>query len=38
MVLTYSKASLTVLYGDHSLDVTDDVLKRLNDAYAKDKK
>lgn len=38
MVLTYSKASLTVLYGDKSLDVTADVLKGLNDAYAKEKK
>ena len=38
LILTYSKASLTVLYGDHSLDVTTDVLKRLNDAYAKEKK
>ena len=38
LILTYSKASLTVLYGDHSLDVTTDVLKRLNDAYVKDKK
>jgi outer membrane protein len=38
MVLTYSKANPTVLYGDQSLDVTADVTKRLNDAYAKDKK
>lgn len=38
MVLTYSKANPTVLYGDASLDVTGDVVKKLNDAYAKDKK
>lgn len=38
LVLTYSKASLTVLYGDKSLDVTADVLKGLNDAYVKEKK
>jgi outer membrane protein len=38
MVLTYSKANPTVLYGDPSLDVTTDVLKKLNDAYAKEKK
>jgi outer membrane protein len=38
MVLMYSKANPTILYGDPSLDVTTDVLKRLNDAYAKDKK
>jgi len=38
LVLTYSKANPTVLYGDATLDVTTDVTKRLNDAYAKDKK
>ena len=38
MVLTYSKANPTVLYGDPSLDVTADVLSKLNDAYAKEKK
>lgn len=38
LVLTYSKANPTVLYGDPSLDVTADVIKRLNDTYAKDKK
>ena len=38
LVLTYSKANPTVIYGDPSLDVTSDVVKRLNDAYAKDKK
>ncbi|RKR82281.1 periplasmic chaperone for outer membrane proteins Skp [Mucilaginibacter gracilis] len=38
LVLTYSKANPTVLFGDPSLDVTQDVVKRLNDLYAKDKK
>jgi outer membrane protein len=38
LVLTYSKANPTVLYGDPALDVTADVAKRLNDAYSKDKK
>ncbi len=38
LVLTYSKANPTVLFGDPSLDVTLDVVKRLNDAYAKEKK
>ncbi|WP_183566145.1 OmpH family outer membrane protein [Mucilaginibacter sp. SP1R1] len=38
LVLTFSKANPTVLYGDASLDVTADVVKKLNDAYAKDKK
>lgn len=38
LVLTYSKANPTVLYGDASLDVTADVVKRLNDAYTKEKK
>ena len=38
LVLTYSKANPTVLYGDPTLDVTADVAKRLNDAYVKDKK
>lgn len=38
MVLTYSKANPTVLYGDTTLDVTADVTKRLNEAYAKEKK
>ena len=37
LVLMYSKANPTILYGDQSLDVTDDVIKRLNDAYAKEK-
>lgn len=38
MILTYSKANPTVLYGDSALDVTTDVVKGLNDAYAKEKK
>lgn len=38
LVLTYSKANPTILFGDASLDVTADVVKRLNDAYAKEKK
>jgi outer membrane protein len=38
LVLTYSKATPGVLYVDPSLDVTADVVKQLNDAYAKDKK
>ncbi len=38
LVLTFSKANPTVLFGDPSLDVTEDVVKRLNDAYTKDKK
>jgi outer membrane protein len=36
MVLTYSKNNTSMLYGDASLDVTADVVKRLNDAYAKE--
>ncbi len=38
LVLTYSKANPTVLYGDPALDVTADVATRLNEAYSKDKK
>jgi outer membrane protein len=38
LVLTFSKANPTVLFGDPSLDVTADVVKKLNDLYAKDKK
>jgi outer membrane protein len=38
LVLMYSKANPTVLYGDPTLDITTDVIKRLNDAYVKDKK
>ena len=36
LILTFSKANPTVIYGDASLDVTADVVKRLNDEYAKD--
>ena len=38
MVLTTQKGNTNVLFADPSLDVTADVVKRLNDAYAKDKK
>lgn len=38
MVLTFKKGDPTMLYGDPSLDVTADVVKKLNDAYTKDKK
>ena len=38
IVLLFSKASPVVLYGDPSLDVTSDVVKKLNEAYAKEKK
>lgn len=38
MVLMYSKANPTVLYGDTTLDITADVLKKINEAYAKEKK
>src|SRR6185312_10280435 len=35
MVLTYSKTSPSMLYGDESLDVTKEVVAGLNDEYAK---
>ena len=38
LVLTYSKANPTILFGDPALDVTADVVKKLNDAYAKEGK
>ena len=38
LVLMYSKANPTIIYGDQSLDVTADVTKRLNEAYSQDKK
>jgi outer membrane protein len=38
VVLNTSRTTTTIWYGDASLDVTADVVKRLNDAYAKDKK
>jgi len=37
-VLTFKKGDPTMLYGDPSLDVTADVIKKLNDEYTKDKK
>lgn len=37
-ILTYSKSNPTVLFIDPSLDITNDVVKGLNDAYAKEKK
>lgn len=38
MVMTYQKGNSGILYGDASLDITSDVVKQLNEAYAKDKK
>lgn len=38
MILTFQKGNTTMWYGDPGLDVTADVIKRLNDAYSKDKK
>lgn len=38
LILTYSKANPTVLFGDESLNVTNAVVKILNDNYKKDKK
>lgn len=38
MVLTFQKGNTNLWYADPSADVTADVLKRLNDAYAKEKK
>ncbi|MVN20985.1 OmpH family outer membrane protein [Mucilaginibacter arboris] len=38
LILTYSKANPTVLFGDESLNVTNDVVKILNDNYKKEKK
>jgi outer membrane protein len=38
LVLTYSKTAPGVLYVDPSLDITNEAVKVLNDAYAKDKK
>lgn len=35
MVLTYSKANTSMLYGDESLDVTKEVISGLNDDYRK---
>ena len=38
MILTYQHGNANLLYGDPSLDVTTDVLAKLNDAYSKEKK
>jgi outer membrane protein len=38
LVMTYANGSLNLLYGDPSIDVTSDFIKRLNDEYAKEKK
>lgn len=38
MVLTYQKGSTNLWYGDSGLDITADVVKKLNDAYSKEKK
>jgi len=38
MVMTYQKGNSGILYGDQSLDITSEVVKKLNEAYAKDKK
>lgn len=38
MVLTYSKSNPSLLFADESLDVTQDVLKGLNEAYKSEKK
>jgi outer membrane protein len=37
-ILTYQHGNANMLYGDPSLDVTSDVIDRLNEAYAKEKK
>ena len=38
MVMTYQKGNSGILYGDASLDITSDVVKKLNEAYVKEKK
>lgn len=38
LILTYSKANPTVLFGDESLNVTNDVVRILNENYKKEKK
>jgi len=38
MVLTFQNGNTGLLYADASVDVTADVIKKLNDAYAKEKK
>ena len=37
MVLSYSRGNSAILYSDATLDITQDVLKGLNEAYAKEK-
>jgi outer membrane protein len=38
MVFTFTNGNTNLLYADKSLDVTADFLKKLNDAYAKEKR
>ena len=38
MVLTFQSGNVNLLYADPSMDVTADFLKKLNDAYTKEKK
>ncbi len=38
MVLTFQTGNTNLLYADPSLDVTTDFVKKLNDAYSKEKK
>ena len=38
MILTFQKGDTHLWYGDPTLDITTEVVKGLNDAYAKDKK
>ncbi|MBA9077298.1 MULTISPECIES: OmpH family outer membrane protein [Rufibacter] len=38
MVLTYTRGNSAILYGDKSLDITTEVIKGLNEEYAKTKK
>ncbi|ASU33683.1 OmpH family outer membrane protein [Mucilaginibacter xinganensis] len=38
MILTFQTGSTQLLYADKSLDITADYLKKLNEAYTKDKK
>jgi outer membrane protein len=38
LILTYQKGNPTILYGDAGLDITADVVNKLNDEYAKEKK
>jgi len=38
MVMSYQKGNSGILYGDASLDITNEVVAKLNEAYAKEKK